>query len=734
QFFEIEGHGEFSLAAYDKYCAAPQTWATALHDLSAAGVMDRDRLLDACLDALSRDFAQFRAGWFSRLYESLDPTIDEQIARKKQFLSLLSSAIPPTVSLALKAIKTIDAANPFGGQELLDAVQPVVQARQKGAVSSALRLVEAAAERAPEIRFHAITVAQGALIHDAADVQRKALQLMEKLGAADEPELRQNLSGYADGIAPSLRAQFATLCDVQDAPKQSDRTQDFQPPRAIEPIASYDEFISEFLRLLEDTSDPVRIERLVDGLARHGADMPVDFERAMGPLSKRATQILNSAGDTTLRFGLAHLAHCYTKQTPPDLPERLVFGSAVSLGWSHRKTPLGPQSFITVFMKRNADVLRQVQQGQRLPMLCRPTDDRGFIAPEQLVKRVLAYQDAEAEPGQYDLCLALMRLAPEGRDAAKGMLAGRGEIADVLLYALGGPLEPTVLESGASKPMWIAASAGRLPREDAPAIAKLSGLTAPDVGLRARIDVTVSTACQGKYVFPEINVTARPEIKKPVPDSYLAGLFHLTTAGQSGGSICGHTADDIRWSSLVWPQNLEPFFAQGIDVLDLDQKLSKSPYAAFIEPMLMPHVAMGPLATQLLSQSMANADPAVHRLAAEILITAIEEDRLSATAFGDVTRDLMVKAALPTGRWTRAFSQVAGVSPSHAAFLCAVGTRLLRFDPETRPRDFGGMLELLYELHVDTKARLPDEKARSCLSAISAGGKLGKFAKRLLDL
>ncbi len=62
RLFDVEGNGEFSLAAYDKYSGPDQSWARTLQTLSEQGLMARERVLDATLYVLMRDFAQFRAG------------------------------------------------------------------------------------------------------------------------------------------------------------------------------------------------------------------------------------------------------------------------------------------------------------------------------------------------------------------------------------------------------------------------------------------------------------------------------------------------------------------------------------------------------------------------------------------------------------------------------------------------------------------------------------------------
>ena len=734
KFFEIEGNGRFSLAAYDNSNPADDNWATALRELSELGLMDRDRLLDASLDALARDFAQFRASWHSRFFQAMAPTESELIVRKERFLQLLGSAIPPTVSFALRAIKQIDKADSIQESGLVDALQPVLQARQKSTVTTGLRLIETATKRAPTVRERALPVVLNALIHESADVQAKALNLLEELGIDDHPQILTRLGDYLDGLAPSIRPRASALCGAEAVAPTKIASVAKAEPNPIDAIDSFDAFVAEFLHVLEDTSKPIRIEGVVDGLARYGASMPPDFEQVIGPLVKRAGQILASASDTTTRYGLAHLAHLYGHQLRPELPERMTFGSMISLGWSHRKTSLDKTSFITIFLKWNLEILRQVQKGLNLPMLCAPTDDRGFVAAKTLVERVKFYESSNASPSAYDLSMAMMRLDVVGRKEALSILEPRSEITRALSFALGGEMNIRRLNVGKTKWLWVAAAAARQPRIDTPRIAELSGVTAPDVGLEALYEVSVSMRQSGPYVFPEVGTKTTPQIRGTLPDTFLPGLFHLTTAGNFSGSICGHSADDIRWASLVWPQNFEPFFSQGSTVFAPDQKLSNSPYAAFIEPMLSPHVRLGPIGHLLLSQSVASTDAAVSSLAVEVLIVGIEEHRIDVDRLADATRDLITKASLPTARWTRVFGAVAKVSYEHAVFLRRLITRIVQFDPMDPPRNAGGMVELLYELHVETGTTLTDEDTLRCVRGISAGGKLGKFSKRLLSL
>ncbi|MEO0905876.1 MAG: DUF6493 family protein, partial [Pseudomonadota bacterium] len=109
RFFEVEGGGEFSLANHDKFAKqGTPTWSDRLIGYAEAGKLDRQRLLDASLDALERDFGQYRAGWYSRFHTALAPTKEEISARAGRYLGLLSSSVPPTVSFALKFVQAAD--------------------------------------------------------------------------------------------------------------------------------------------------------------------------------------------------------------------------------------------------------------------------------------------------------------------------------------------------------------------------------------------------------------------------------------------------------------------------------------------------------------------------------------------------------------------------------------------------------------------------------------------------
>ncbi|MEL7187219.1 MAG: DUF6493 family protein, partial [Pseudomonadota bacterium] len=441
RLFEVEGGGELSLSAFDKYVGGKKTggWTGALIELSEDGTLSRDRLLDESLNALARDFAQFRAGWFSRFHDALAPTLDERVARRDQYLRLLGSSIPPTVSFSLKAVLQLDKADNLPPSDVMRCIEPVLQARAKGTVSSGLKLIANAVKRDPGLSRDACELAATALIHEAADVQKKALDLIESLGGAEDLDVVTALSDYADGITPSLKSRLSEMLggsgdalDVEEAGEVSVK----EDISDVVAVASFEELIAELLRVLEDASQPLQIERALDGLARFGAQQPQDFNKLVGPLRKRSAAIIKRLPEDQLQYQVARLAYAFACSEPLSREDTLRYPSAHIAPYSQNRER-AQWSFEDTFLGRNIDLLDQVRSGHQLPLLSAPTDSRGFVAAEALLSRYAAYKSARVKPGPIDTALALTRLSPDHREGALKALEAEDEYERAFAFALG---------------------------------------------------------------------------------------------------------------------------------------------------------------------------------------------------------------------------------------------------------------------------------------------------------
>ena len=455
RLFELDGNGEVSLANCEKYGKSKQGWSEALIELSRRGILSRDRLLDESLAALSRDFIQFRAGWFSRFHEALEPSAAERAARLDVYLRLLASSIPPTVAFAVDAVAIVDKTQPLPASRLIDALHPALNARGKAVVKTGLRLLEAAAKREPESRKMICLAAVPALLNETPDVQKSVFGLLDRYGDKQDTVLRSKVAELTAAVAASLKPRLAPWLGetatrvTQPAPspeaslsrKVVNRT---DPTRAIQPLTNLDDLIHAAGAVLEGPGDPTDIERVLDGISRLCTQRPEDFETRTGPLRKRALKKRDDRrGNWPLRpcleRGLAMLLLTWIegKDSFTEKPEELAHG----------------QNQFAFLFRRLIALGRQVQEQRALPLLSAPTHLGGWIEPQLLVERALAWQGAGLTADIHEQVLALLRLAPEGRAQA---LAGAGEVTGEtgqgLRFALG-----EECKSGPNAALWLAA-------------------------------------------------------------------------------------------------------------------------------------------------------------------------------------------------------------------------------------------------------------------------------------
>jgi hypothetical protein len=420
RLFEIEGRADASLSQRDKYSRTENQWAPLLRELGENGRLDRRRLLSASLGALLRGFKPFQASWFSRFHESLNPSKEERAALAPQYLQLLASPVPASVSLALKAVQTLEQAGHLDENQALEAVPAALYSRAGSTAETALKLLESIVKRRPALRERAAELAVSALEHSSVTVQKKAWAFVETYG--DPARLADRHRMAARLVAPSLRksllhteaasspepAQSAPDSRVHSIPTKWLRRAGIHadgslepldlrgpgiprllPANIIQPIRSLEELVPVLLRLFE-TEEPIDdVERALDGISRLCSDRPADFDRLVSPLRKRAQLI-------TKRWA----------RTPASLLARLSLAWTDQLDWTARLEGDDAEAFLTKRVKAIA-----VRVCKRVPrqLLSTPTHAAGWIDPRIFEKRLKIARETDS----FDLELGKLRTGTE---------------------------------------------------------------------------------------------------------------------------------------------------------------------------------------------------------------------------------------------------------------------------------------------------------------------------------
>ncbi len=776
RLFEYDGAGENSLANFDRFSWGGK-WSDALLSLMNAGRLPRERLLSCSLDALDRDFNHYRAKWFAAFYDALKASPEETADHAPRYLRLLGVSAPNIVSWAFKKVERLAKTGAYDAGALIAGLQPVLQSRQKGIVKKALALLAKTAKQSPDASRDVALAAVTALGHEAADVQEAAMKIIDQTGTPGDGELVAAMAEYAEIVAPSLRDRLAQWIGAVDdgtasmQPAADDRPVDLEgldpalreifgidalldhiehgrvavpaasfdgtdisrldPAEQLTPIEDLDELIDVCARVIEDESLADDAERAMDGLSRLCDQRPDDFPQRVGPLLKRATHLLKEdmapfrgMGPDSDLCGLV-----YTWGTGTALPAEA--DAQEEEGEQESWTSRNLKKAIGFLSRRSLALAERIAVGKAAPLLGAPTHSGGWIDARELARRAAAWKGDDPIPS--DVCLAMLRTAPEGRtEALEQLKKATTEWQRAIRYALGA--ERVTIGKTAS--LWIAAARCRAPWSDDAKIENVFPSLGPDAGLAASYSFRCATRSHG---HTDLFIHSKPKPPESVdPDCITVILHAQRSVGQIWelGGAGGRTVGSVRWTATVWPQARESFFAAAaFDIADnIDWWEARWQNKAMLEPLLDSGTPLRSMGLLLLAAGLGAKEPGEYGLATDAAIGAIEDGRLGADNFGPMLAQLLPTGLVKPGRWQRTLAEVARVSGVHALVVQQSLQRALCGKLDRMPRDYGKLLELLRELSIDLTQPVTEEPCRAFLAQIKGSGKAAKAAKALLAL
>lgn len=791
RLFELEGSGEYSLASHDKYSHVPvRRWDYALVELSRLGVLPRERLLDASLEALDRGFAQFRAGWFSSFHELLQPTVEERLARQNHYLRLLASPISPTVTFALQALAIVDAARPMDGRDFVTGLRPLMLARTRGTVKSALKLLDMIAQRDSAKQSLVAMLASEALAHEATDVQSAAFKLLAAHGSPGDQALFDAVTTRLDHVAASMRktlqewlqSRVGTLPTVpQTSVISNDATTDSDVaaleqrisklplewrslvcldealdalksgrshcaaiefdgtefPRldganAISPVNSLDDLIDLAARVIEHPVDADQIEQLLDGISRLCDQRPDDFALRTGPLLKRVRDLMK-------RQGLIPL----TGHAPAADLVGLV------LAWLSDNT--GSSQFIQRWGK---PALEYTLDGVTNSF---PVPNLEEVGGAMSLRMQLLYDRVKARIVTATLCapthsggwidpIVLAQRATDPHilahasdlekvlsllrlapDGHQRALSHLRDGKDEFITALRYALGEPIGKFGPTDWLWVAAARSRSPFSDDLHVERAFPNLGPDAGITARPAVQV-TKDNRDFCHLAISVGSLP------PQIDLR-LLTVLLWRQSDPYLGPEFVSDTEVAQLfqIRPLSQEGACARGAFVLaaNLDWHEAQWHNHRYLQPLLDPDLPLKPMALQLLVLGLAAKEPGQHGLAIDAAIAAIDDGRLDGPKLGSALSSLLPTGMIKSTRWARTLQAVSQASPLHVEVVRDAIASCLRGSPQAMPKDLHALVELLKELVAESKSCV-DTSARHFLEQVVGTTKLAKAAKSIL--
>lgn len=394
EFFELQGTAELNLAAMEKYAKSREAhWPQIFLQGIEQGHYRRPQILEKTLRTLESDWPQMRAGWFSRFHQLLAPSASEMAPFSECYLGLTYSRIPPTVALALDALRALRNARVITAAALVPALAPVFYATAKAQVLAALKLLQSACAEDPAQQPSAVSIALPGLLHTAADVQGKVLGALKNWGLDDAQ--REALKTYSSGIARCHQALFDSLLGVDTAlpdpspqepvPSAAIAIVSNAPSsdlRAIRPLHLDAEGTERIAAVLENPGDIDELESALAALVRLAPVRP-ELRKRCAPLLRRARRLKPGS----LSFEFARLLMFVLQGERLTSGERSPSQQELAQPW------LAPRRS---FARRIDDLVEQAALGLQLDPLSTPSHKGGFLTPERLRER-LAEQAARGD-------------------------------------------------------------------------------------------------------------------------------------------------------------------------------------------------------------------------------------------------------------------------------------------------------------------------------------------------
>lgn len=669
RLFEVEGAGETSLAAHDKYTPEASGWSRALETLSAEGRISRERLLDASLAALARDFAAFRAGWFAQFHELLAPTRDERREREAAYAALLASPVPVTVSFAVRGLVEAGQVSDANVGRLAPALGSKTAATVKGAIKLLPRSERGA------------VIAAEALPHATRDGQIALLAFIEATSSGDS-QVSQLVAAAEPALAPSLRHEStsrpqagATVAPLAAA--TAPRT----PTTLAEPVRSIEDLTELLARLLERIDDAHDLERALDGASRL-CDRSDQTVTRLEPIARRAQKLLASgrarpfAGESP-RVDVAGLVTVWVSGQAPPLPpfreSRLrFFGNRTS----PRRSVLGFLSY------RVLEIAARAALGKPAPILSLPTARGGAIDPSDLKARRSEMARLRVAPGEADALQAALRAGEV--QATRRVRFDFGSTQSSHTYQ-GKTYKHTHFQLTVDPPLQGSPSIADVPGMFVAAISAFGPSAEADYcGINH--DGAAGLAEAVRWVG-----TVWPENRE---------VFYAKGAAELGRNV--------DWWQAMWHVR------------------------CFLEPLLLPSETIQPMGCLLLSLGLAAKEPGEKSLATDVLISAVEQRRLDARALGETLGRLYDYGVVKGSRIASTLGEAGRVSVAHLDAVAVAIERLLAAMQGPAPPDLHALLTTLSDALAARDRLLEDPDASAYLAGVEGTGKAAVLAKRLL--
>ncbi|MNK53874.1 WGR domain protein [compost metagenome] len=696
-------------------------WDKVFDTLLENGKIDRELIITGALEAQTKNWNNNLKSYFRKLIERMKLSENTVIEHQQRFFSLLHAEHSAVINFVVEYLKPFLSNRDFQLQEFLDWAEPIfMRSDVKASLKALLIQFDKLLKQKSELQERFVSLAADIFMIPDLQLQERAAKFILKYQKEPFEELTAKLQLYKPqmmgAIGTDLKhllleegySEEEILAELQGETIEQYRYQPVDVRRLNEPYEYPQTWNELFFKVGEviGGSDPIQVEILMNAWVQQTAIFPSDYQIQLEPYIKQLTGAYRES--SWYNYFSGTFINMYYKPTVvyKDKDRYHNYSKWVSL--------MGSQ--LELLQRYRID-------GVRLPLLSLPTHRPFWIAPTILVERILAYQEAGVKINLLDLSIALSRTVREDLEGIEALMKQIKEqqVKDVISYALG--LDPikvqqqswlkNLLSSKDSDQVnWIGvwATVARTHHRDThfEEFAKEPLADIPFAAQPFRPALKIEPTYYNGY-----NYTTRKSEQVYNGDkltyhfpSYKQGaetfLHHKDIFNRGNNTLLSYYLyrADVPYMHSLMPQNTESlsmFLTMGLNSKsDIGGKSS----AAYLQEMLYDFFRFDQQSSLYLATSLFNKEKEVRAMAVEVILAAVNENRLDTTVIGEQLGMLLSNGYGPIGRCVEVLEQCRDISSKHNnALLQLLDAAFVHYIiAEKMPTNFKKIVEYYYDL------------------------------------
>ncbi|WP_333865427.1 DUF6493 family protein [Sphingobacterium sp.] len=707
-------------------------WDKVFDMLLENGKIDPELIITGALEAQTKNWNNNLKGYFRKLIERMKLSEHTVIAYQQKIFPLLHAEQSAVINFTVEYLKPFFAHVDFQLHEFLDWAEAIfMRSDVKASLKTLLIQFDKLLKQKSEWQERFVSLAADIFMIPDLQLQERATKFILKHQKEPSEELAAKLQLYKPqmmgAVGTDLKhllleegySEEEILAELHGETIEQYRYQPIDSRRLNEPYEYPQTWNELFFKVGEviGGSDPVQVEILMNGWVQHVSSFPADYQKQLEPYIKQLSGGYRESSWYNHFSGTFINMYYKPNVVYKDKDRYHNYSKWVSL------------------MGSQLELLQQFRiNGIRLPLLSLPTHKPFWISPVVLVQRILAYQEAGVKINLLDFSIALSRTVREDLEDLELLIKQIDEpqIRDVINYALGfGPMKVQLQSwlgnllsaKDSSQVNWIGvwATVARTHHPDAyfeefvkEPLADIPYAAQPfrpvlrteptyydNYNYATRKSEKVYNGDQLSYAFP----------------SYKQGsetfLYHKDIYSRGENTILSYYLyrADIAYMHSLMPQNTESLSLFLTIGLNRKSDWGGKSSAAYLEEMLYNFFRFDQQSNLYLATSLFNKEKEVRAMAVEVILAAVNENRLDTTLLGEQLGMLLSNGYGPIGRCVEVLEQCRDISSKHNnALLQLLDTAFAHYNiAEKMPTNFKKIIEYYYDLTNKEQYHFPEE-------------------------